>query len=210
MAAGVGLGVFSVLADGVVPLRVVVTLGNILAPWAVVAFAVGRVADRARRGASAGAVALLVGVATYYVGQAVRFAVVADQPSSADLVGPIQLVWLVAAVSVGPVMGLAGAVSRRRDRPPIAAVVALPVVLVAEAGFLFLGRRPWLWNLSREAYRLADLAIMVGLVVVALALPAAQIGEPRRRGFAYAVIAGVGVLGVLGIVALYRLIVALA
>jgi uncharacterized membrane protein len=116
---------------------------------------------------------------------------------------------LVAAVSVGPLMGVAGAISRC-ERSPVAAVVALPVLLIAETGFLIVDRRPWLWNLSREAYRLGDLAIMVGLVVVALTLPAVQISEPHRRRDAYAVVAALGLAGVLGIIGLYRVIVALA
>jgi len=209
VASGVGLGAFSVLADGVVPYRVVVTLGNIIAPWAIVAFAVGRTVVSARRGALAGGSALLVGVVTYYAINAVRFAAVAAQPTWADLVDPTVLLWLVAAVSVGPLMGIAGAGSGR-ERPSIAAVVALPVLLIAEAGFLIVDRRPWLWNLSQETYRLADLAIMLSLVGVALALPATQISEPRRRGIAYAVLAGLGLVGILGIIGLYRLLVALA
>lgn len=209
VASGVGLGIFSVLADGVVPLRMVVTLGNIIAPWAVVAFLAGRTVNSPGRGAFAGGSALLVGVATYYVLQAMRFAAVSPQPTSPYLVSPVVLIWLLAAVSVGPLMGWAGA-ETGRERPPIAAVVALPVLLIAEAGFLVIDRRPWLWNLSREAYRLGDLAIMLGLVVVALVLPAMQIGEPRRRGVAYAVLAGLGLIGGLGIIGLYRFIVILA
>jgi hypothetical protein len=213
VAAGAGLGMFSVLADGVVPIRMVVTLGNIIAPWAIVAFAVGRTVGSARRGALAGGSALLVGVVTYYVVQAVRFAAISPQsspePTSAYLANPAVLIWLVAAASVGPIMGLAGAVSRR-DRSPIAAVVALPALLVAEAGFLIVDRRPWLWNLSRETYRLGDLAIMVGLVAVAVALPAMLIDEPHRRGVAHAAVAAVGLIGALGIIGLYRLIVTLA
>lgn len=209
VASGVGLGAFSVLADGLVPFRMVVTLGNIIAPWAIVAFVVGRRVPSAARGALAGGSALLVGVVTYYVINGVRFAADAADPTSPYLVPPTVLLWLVAAVSLGPLMGMAGAGSSR-ERPSIPAVVALPVLLIAEAGFLIVDRRPWLWNLSREAYRLADLAIMLGLVVVALALPAMQIDQPRRRGVAYAVLAGLGPVGILGIIGLYRLLVALA
>jgi hypothetical protein len=209
VAAGVGLGTFSVLADGVVRLRTFDTLGNIIAPWAIVAFAVGRSAGSAGRGAVAGGGALLVGVATYYVLQAARLAPGSPQPLSEHAVSPVAVVWLVAAVAVGPLMGWAGAESRR-ERPPIAAAVALPVLLVAEAGFLVVDRRPWLWSLSGEPYRLGELAVMVGLVLVALALPAMQIGEGRRRALVYAVILGVGLIGVLALVGLYRLIVGLA
>src|SRR5262245_3613654 len=65
---GIALGVFSILADGILPGRLFTLLGNIAAPWALGAFVVGFRATSPRQGAVAGALALVVGVATYYAG----------------------------------------------------------------------------------------------------------------------------------------------
>ncbi|HEX5903524.1 MAG TPA: DUF6518 family protein, partial [Actinomycetota bacterium] len=63
---------FSLLADGIIPGRLITLLGNIAAPWGIGAFVVGYQAASVRQGAIAGGLALVVGVATYYVGAAIR------------------------------------------------------------------------------------------------------------------------------------------
>ena len=60
------------LADGIVGGRLVGLLGNIASPWGQAAFLVGRRTTSPRRDASAGAVTLVVGVATYYLLAAIR------------------------------------------------------------------------------------------------------------------------------------------
>jgi multidrug transporter EmrE-like cation transporter len=113
-AVGVGLGTFSILADGILPGRLFVMLGNIAAPWGLAAFLVGRLTTSLRRGALAGGLALVVGVAVYYLGVALR---------GYD-VGPANAVWTAVALVAGPIMGLCGAATAARpSRPPIAAVV---------------------------------------------------------------------------------------
>jgi hypothetical protein len=72
IVVGVALGVFSILADGIIPGRLVTLLGNIAAPWGIAAFVVGFRASSVKQGAAAGALALVVGVATYYAGAALR------------------------------------------------------------------------------------------------------------------------------------------
>jgi hypothetical protein len=208
LGVGLALGLFSVLADGIIRVRIVITLGNIISPWAVVAFAVGRLAASPRRGALAGTVALGTGVVTYYLVQGVRFAAAFDEPLAVYLMSPWHLVWYAGALTMGPIMGLAGAATRQ-IRPPVAAAAALSVVLAAEAGFLVLDRRPWLWDLTREAYRLADLAVMVALVAVAVAVPARLLHERRRRCSAYAVVLGAVACGPFALAGLYRVIAAM-
>src|SRR5262245_60334466 len=77
-AVGVALGVFSTLADGIIPGRLVTLLGNIAAPWVIGAFVVGYRATTVKQGALVGAVTLVVGVATYYVGGSLRDYAVAN------------------------------------------------------------------------------------------------------------------------------------
>jgi hypothetical protein len=50
VVVGVGLGGFSLLADGIVGGRLVGILGNIASPWGLVAFFVGRLATEPNRG----------------------------------------------------------------------------------------------------------------------------------------------------------------
>jgi hypothetical protein len=207
VAIGIALGVFSVLADGVVGWRAFTTLGNIISPWMAVAFAAGWRARGPRSGGWAGAGALVVGVVTYYLVQAIRFAAI-EEPSSAYLTSAAPLVWLSAALVMGSLMGAAGAASRR-PRPHMAAVVALPIVLLAEAGFLVLDRRPWRWHLAQELHRLNDVGVFIILVAVALVLPALFTPEPQRRRRAYVAVVTCGVIGAYGIRLLYRLLVAI-
>lgn len=207
-AIGLALGVFSSLADGVVPWRTFTTLGNIISPWVIVAFAAGRLARSLRAGAWAGTGALVVGVVTYYLIQGIRFAITDGAPSG-YLMNATHLVWLIAAFTVGPIVGAAGAACTR-PRPPVPAVIAPSIILVAEAGYLLLDRRPWRWHLPQEWYRLADVGVFVVLVVLALALPAMLIPERVRRRRAYAAVVICGTAGAVGIYLLYQLLVALA
>ena len=207
VAIGLVLGVFSVLADGVLPWRVLTTLGNILSPWVLAAFAAGRSARSVRAGAAAGTTTLVLGVATYYVGRTLLAGVVHGPELEALRALPV--VWLLAALVIGPVMGGAGAASTRR-RPPVLLVLAPAVALLAEACFLFLDRRPWLWALPQELYRLADAGVFVLMVAGALWLPYRLLPAGRRRSTAYLVLLAGAVLGVAAIRLLYGVLRALA
>jgi hypothetical protein len=72
VAVGCLLGTFSILADGIIGGRLFGILGNIASPWGLAAFFVGRRATSSRLGATAGALTLVVGVTTYYLGTALR------------------------------------------------------------------------------------------------------------------------------------------
>lgn len=197
---GVGLGVFSLLADGIIGGRLVGILGNIASPWGLAAFFVGRLATQPRRGAVAGALTLVVGVAVYYLGGALR----------GYTVGEVDLVWTAVALVAGPVMGWCGAaISSEPERPPVLAVAAPSAMLVAEAIFLAIDRKVWHYDLAAETYRLIDLGVMVALLVGGVVLPVLFERDRRRRRLVYLVVALAGVGGAVGFVLLRELIVRL-
>jgi hypothetical protein len=201
VAVGVLLGAFSTLADGIVGGRLIGILGNIASPWGLAAFVVGRLTTVPRRGAAAGAVTLVVGVATYYLVAAIRGYV----PGNADVV------WTVVALVAGPVMGVCGAATASRAaQPSIGAVIVPPSMLVGEALFLAADRGVWRWNLGAEPYRLVDLAVMVALLVGGLALAAWIERDQRRRAVVFLAIGAGGVGGAVGFVVLRDLIVRIA
>lgn len=190
---GVAIGVFSILADGILPGRLFTLLGNIAAPWALAAFVVGYRSTTPKQGAIAGALALVVGVATYYTGVALRGYVLAE----------LNVVWTVVALVAGPVIGACGAaISTQREHPPLVAVVLPSAMFVAEGLFLVYDRKFWRTNFAAETYRLIDVGVALALIVGGLALSWAFAKE--RRGRAALLVAGVGVLGAFAFVALER------
>ena len=201
VVVGVALGVFSILADGILPSRLFTLLGNIAAPWGVAAFVVGFRATSVRQGALAGGLALVVGVATYYVGGALRdYAVVTAT----------NVVWTVVALVAGPVMGACGAaVTNRRERPPMIAVALPAAMLIAEGFFLVIDRKMWRSNLGAEPYRLIDLGVALALVVGGLVLPWVFLKDRSARASAYVLTVAGGAFGAFVLVVLQRIIVAL-
>jgi hypothetical protein len=200
VVVGVALGVFSLLADGILPGRLFTLLGSIAAPWAIAAFVVGYRAASLRRGALAGTVALVVGVATYYAGAGAR----------GYAVGELKVVWTVVALVAGPVVGACGAaISTRREHPPLVAVILPGAMLVAEGLFLLYTRRVWTTNFGAESYRLIDVGVAAALVVGGVVLAWVFVKERGRRQNALLGVAAVGVVGAFGFVLLERIIVAL-
>ena len=197
VVVGVGLGVFSQLADGIIGGRIFGLLGNIASPWGLAAFFVGRLTTSPKRGALAGALTLVVGVAVYYLFGAVR---------GYD-VGALDLVWTTVALVAGPIMGWSGAaISSEPERPPLLAVAAPSAMLVAEALFLAIDREVWRYNLGAETYRLIDLGVMLTLFVGGLVLPWIFEKDRHRRRLVYLVVALAGVGGAIAFVVLRELI----
>ena len=195
LVVGVAIGVFSILADGILPGRLFTVLGNIAAPWAIAAFVVGFRATSVRQGALAGAVALVVGVATYYAGVAVR----------GYVVGQLNVVWTVVALVVGPVMGACGAaISTRREHPPLVAVVLPAAVLVAEGLFLLYDRKVWRYDVVDQIFH--DVYVSVALALIASGFALSWVFAKDQRGRASLLVAGVGVLGAIGFAVLERII----
>ena len=172
-------------------------LGNIAAPWALGAFAVGYRSTSPKQGALAGALALVVGVATYYAGAAIR----------GYAVGELNVVWTVVALVAGPIVGACGAaISTRRERPPLVAVALPGAMLVAEGLFLLYDRKVWRTDFGAEPYRLIDVGAALTLVIGGFAL--AWVFARERRAPALLGVAAVGVLGAFGFVLLERFIAA--
>jgi len=197
VVVGVGLGVFSQLADGIIGGRLFGILGNIASPWGLAAFFVGRLTTSPKRGAAAGALTLVVGVAVYYaVGVARGY-----------VVGEVDFVWTAIALVAGPAMGWSGAaISAEPERPPVLAVAAPSAMLVAEALFLAIDRKVWRYNLDAETYRLIDLGVMLALLVGGLVLPLVFEKDRHRRRIVYLIVVSVGVGGAIGFVVLRELI----
>jgi hypothetical protein len=198
-AVGVAVGIYSVLADGIIPGRPFVLLGNMAAPWGLVAFLVGRLTTSTRRGAIAGGMTLVIGVLVYYLGTAVRGYVFGGQT----------VAWTLVALVAGPVMGLCGAaVAGRPSKPPLAAVVVPSAMLLAEALFQLNSFKVWRWNLVAEPYRLEDLAVVLALVAGAFILPRVLVKHPHDRHLAYLLVPVTAVVGAVGLVVVQRLIIA--
>lgn len=192
------LGLFSFLGDGRIGSRALGLLANLASPWAVAAFFVGRVAGSPKRGAAAGALTLISGVASYYLlGVAAGYSV-----------GAGNLVWITVALVAGPVMGLCGAVVRTGDGWGLQAAVAAPsVMLLAEAIFVFFERRAWLWDLDREPHRISDVWVLAALTLAAALMPAVLGRRRIRSGVVYSLIVVAGSIGATALGLLYRVLV---
>jgi len=150
----------SVLPYGVAP------LANSAGPWCLVAFALAWWSTRVGEGAVTGAMALGALVAGYYVVAHLRGYGVSS--SSVAL-------WSLAAVTVGPVLGVAAVVVRRgHGWASVLAALVLPLLLVAE-GLRSLAR---IAGTTPAAYWFAE--IVLGAVLV---LPAVLVLR-RNRLFA--------------------------
>ncbi len=194
---GAALGALSFLGDGRLGGRAFVLVGNLASPWGLAAFGVGRFSKSARGGALAGGVTLLAGVVVYYLlGASVGYVVNAGN-----------VVWIAVAVLVGPVLGLAGGVvASGGGRSRLAAAAAPSVMLMAEATFVLIERRVWLWNLAREPHRIIDLAVIAVMIALALTLPVWLVRERHRLRLVYPAIVLGGLAGAGGLALLYEIL----
>jgi uncharacterized protein DUF6518 len=124
VVVGIGLGVVTQLAQGLLPTGWS-QAANSIAPWLLVAFLVGAAQPGWRSAAVAGGATLLLALAGYYAMTLLRFAIGA---------GPVLLFWIIGAVVGGPVFGAAGW-SWKHGRRPALALGLLAAAFIAEAGF---------------------------------------------------------------------------
>jgi hypothetical protein len=122
--AGIGLGVVTQLAQGLLPTGWS-QAANSIAPWLLVAFLVGAAQPGWRPAAVAGGATLLLALVGYYAMTLLQFAIGA---------GPVPLFWIIGAVVGGPVFGAAGWAWRHGRRPALA-LGLLTAAFIAEAGF---------------------------------------------------------------------------
>jgi hypothetical protein len=187
---GVAVGVFSSRADMLpidTPLIVLVALGNATGPWVAVAFAAGAVAGRPRAGAMAGAIALGIGVGTYYVAGLLTWP--GGTPSSLGLLVPV---WLVVAVATGALVGATGGLWASGRRYREVGQMVLGGALLAEATYRFILVEGWTGiDLSRTALQVALVDLVAALLVPVLLL------ERNRWPVTYVGSAGIAVVSAL-------------
>ena len=170
---GLGVGLFSSRAD-LLPadtvLHVVVVMGNAVGPWVVVGFVAGAIQGAPKSGAFGGAVALCVGVATYYGAALLTWGdrAPAFLPALAGL-------WLVVAASSGGIVGAAGGgwVARGRFRLP--GPIILGGALLAEAAYQFVQVEGWRGiDVARTGVQIAAVDAAIALVVPVVLLERGQ------------------------------------
>jgi hypothetical protein len=133
-ALGIALGLFSTAGDAI-HVRVVNGLANSTAPWITLAFAAGAIQLARPAAIAAGVIALLFGVATYYVGFVL---------SGYGFLLPFWIAWSAAAIGAGAVFGYAGQTWRHGiDRWRVLAVALLSGWLLAESAFRLIGIQFW-------------------------------------------------------------------
>jgi len=149
------------------------------APWLVAAFAAGALLRRPWRAAAGGAVLLAAGTIAYYV---VRVGATGGDPSRA--LAAIVVAWAAAALAVGALMGVLGALWRSARAGWLTAAIPA-AALAGEAVAL---AAVWRGRLS-AALLLAELAL-AGLALAACArrraplLPAAAVAAVLTLAFA--------------------------
>ncbi len=185
---GVALGAASWFSDQLAwPWQLVVP-ANAVGAWLSVAFVAGATGRNVTLGTLRGMLALLAGVAVYYVligvlGEGIR--VVGA--------GHAATVWGVVAVLAGPVLGAAGALWRHgRGWPRAVAVALLAAALMAE-GVAFGGAR--LVAIAQDPSLIAvdPAALLFGAeAAIGLLLPAIFLDRGERlRGYVALVVVGV-------------------
>jgi hypothetical protein len=187
---GLGIGLFSSRAD-VLPadtvLHVVVVMGNAVGPWVVVGFAAGAIQARPRSGAVGGAVALCVGVATYYGAALLTW----GDRAPAELPA-LALVWLAVAAASGAAVGAAGGGWSASGRHWLLGPIILAGALLAEATYQFVQVEGWLGiDVARTGVQIAAID-----AVAALLVPIVLLARGRRLP-AYVSSAVVGAAGFL-------------
>jgi hypothetical protein len=197
---GAAVGLFSSRADMLpidTPLIVLVALGNATGPWVAVAFAAGAFAGGPRAGAVGGAVALGIGVGTYYFAALLTWP--GGTPSSLGLLVPV---WLAVAVATGSLVGATGGLWASGGRYRMVGPMILGGALLAEATYRFILVEGWTGiDLSRTALQVALVDLVAAVLVPVILL------ERSRWPVAYlgsAVVAAVGALLLAGAEAMIR------
>jgi hypothetical protein len=154
VVGGLAVGVLTSIGQTLLP-DVIQSLANGAAPWSAAAFALAAAgAGRdAGRGAALAAIALLAMLAGYDLSTLARgFAVN----------GSTTLFWIAAALTVGPILGIASVWIRGPDRRKAAVgVAALASILVGEAAYGL----AILVSTTAPVYWALQLALGIGLVI---------------------------------------------
>jgi hypothetical protein len=187
---GVGIGLFSSRAD-LLPsdtlLHVVVVMGNAIGPWVAVGFAAGAMQGDLRRGAVGGAVALCIGIVTYY-----GAAILTWGDRAPAFLPAIALLWLVVAAAAGGGVGAAGGAWATKGSYRSIGPIILAGALLAEATWQFVQVEGW------HGLDLARTGVQIGAIdaLAAILVPILLV-ERGRRAVAYLASVAVGAVGCL-------------
>ena len=192
---GVAVGIFSSRAD-LLPadtlLHVVVVMGNAVGPWVVVGFAAGAIQGELRRGAVGSAVALCVGVATYY-----GAALLTWGDRAPAFLPALAALWLVVAALSGGIVGAAGGGWAASGRYRLVGPVILAGALLAEATYQFVQVEGWLGiDVARTGVQIAAIDATVAILVPMVLLDrsrwsTAYLGSVAVGGVGFLVLAAV-------------------
>ena len=196
---GLGVGLFSSRAD-LLPadtlLHLVVVMGNAVGPWVAVGFAAGAIQGEPRRGALGGAIALCVGVATYY-----GAALLTWGDRAPTFLPTLALLWLAVAAASGGVLGAAGGGWASNGRYRTVGPIVLAGALLAEAAYQFVQVEGWRGiDVARTGVQIAAIDTIAALLVPLVLL------ERARRLQAYLGSAAIGAIGFLVLAAVESLI----
>jgi hypothetical protein len=187
---GLAVGLFSSRAD-LLPadtlLHVVVVMGNAVGPWAAVGFAAGAVQRDTRVGALGGAIALSVGVATYYLAALLTWG-----DHAPAFLPALAMLWLVVAAVSGGAFGAAGGQWASNARYRSVGPIVLAGALLAEVAYQLVQVEAWLGiDVTRTGVQIAAIDALAAVLVPVLLL------ERGRRRTAYLGGAAVGAVGFL-------------
>ena len=151
------------------------------APWLAAAWGLGALADSRRRGALAGAAALVLGTWCWYF---VSLALAG--PAAADYVVPVSIAWSLVAGAAGAAFGVIGALWR--DGHTVARAVSIAMLAGALAGEAVLLSREW-------AGQAAGLVLGLELIAATTALLLARRRAPIMLTLGLFVVAALAMAG---------------
>jgi len=171
-------------------------MGNAVGPWVVVGFAAGAVQREPWRGAVGGALALSVGVATYYAAALLTWG-----DRAPTFLPALALVWLAVAAASGGAVGAAGGGWASGGRYRVLGPIVLAGALLAEAAYQFVQVEGWRGiDVARTGVQIAAIDTIAALLV-----PVALL-ERARRPQAYLGSAAIGAIGFVVLAAVESLI----
>ena len=177
-------------------LHVVVVMGNAVGPWVAVGFAAGALQGTPRRGALGGALALCLGVATYY-----GAALLTWGERAPAFLPVLAVVGLAGAAASGGAVGAAGGGWAAGGRYRLPGPMILAGALLAEAAYQFVQVEGWRGiDVARTGVQIAAVDTLAALLVPLVLLERHQ--QPR----AYLGSAAIGAVGFLVLAAVESLI----
>lgn len=162
------LGIVTWLADN--QENALTWFGSLTAPWVLVSFALGAIADERRKALFTGAGALLTGVVIYYLGMRI----VEDGVNLSYFLS-ITAFWLLLAPAAGGSFGLMAWEWRNRSYHWLVRVASVAVpggVIAGESAFM---------ALTAASLSSGELTLLSGLITLGLIMPLGLLRARRER-----------------------------